>query len=64
MLKSFDFFRKIRTDQELTSTTGGFFTIVSIIVIKWIYLGRCILDPVLITRFLSGKILYVFISQK
>lgn len=32
MLKSFDFFRKIRTDQELTSATGGLFTIISLIV--------------------------------
>jgi hypothetical protein len=32
MLKSFDFFRKIRTEQELTSATGGFFTIISLIV--------------------------------
>ena len=33
MLKSFDFFRKIQTDQELTSTTGGVFTIVALIVV-------------------------------
>lgn len=33
MLKSVDFFRKIRTDQELTSATGGCFTIISLIVI-------------------------------
>ena len=32
MLKSFDFFRKIQTDQELTSTTGGVFTIIALIV--------------------------------
>ena len=32
MLKSFDFFRKIQTDQELTSTTGGFFTIIALVV--------------------------------
>lgn len=32
MLKSFDFFRKIQTDQELTSTTGGIFTLISLIV--------------------------------
>ena len=30
MLKSFDFFRKIQTDQELTSTTGGFFTLIAL----------------------------------
>ena len=32
MLKSFDFFRKIQTDQELTSATGGLFTLISLIV--------------------------------
>ena len=32
MLKYFDFFRKIRTDQELTSTTGGCFTILALVV--------------------------------
>jgi hypothetical protein len=32
MLKSFDFFRKIQTDQELTSATGGIFTIISLVV--------------------------------
>jgi hypothetical protein len=32
MLRSFDFFRKIRTEQQLTSATGGFFTIISLIV--------------------------------
>ena len=31
-LKSFDFFRKIQTEQELTSATGGMFTIASLIV--------------------------------
>jgi len=32
MLKSFDFFRKIQTDQELTSATGGIFTVIALIV--------------------------------
>lgn len=32
MLKSFDFFRKLQTDQELTSATGGFFTLIAITV--------------------------------
>jgi hypothetical protein len=32
MLKSFDFFRKIQTDQELTSATGGLFTLAAIAV--------------------------------
>jgi hypothetical protein len=33
MLKSFDFFRKIQTDQELSSTTGGFFTLAALAVL-------------------------------
>ena len=32
MLKSFDYFRKIQTDQELTSATGGVFTLIALIV--------------------------------
>jgi hypothetical protein len=32
MLKSFDFFRKIQTDQQLTSATGGVFTLVALVV--------------------------------
>lgn len=33
MLKSFDFFRKIQTDQQLTSATGGVFTLVALVVL-------------------------------
>ena len=58
MLKSFDFFRKIRTDQELTSTTGGFFTILSIIVYDQHYLGCCAFDYLFIAGFLSGEVLH------
>lgn len=31
-LKSFDFFRKVQSEQELSSSAGGIFTIVSLIV--------------------------------
>ena len=31
-LKSFDFFRKVQTEQELSSSAGGIFTIVSLVI--------------------------------
>lgn len=35
-LKSFDFFRKIQTEQELSSTTGGCFTLFSLVVLLFL----------------------------
>lgn len=32
MLKSFDYFRRVQGDQELSSSTGGIFTLIAIIV--------------------------------
>lgn len=44
MLKSFDFFRKIQTDQELTSATGGLFTIVALVVRLFLFRWRVYLS--------------------
>ena len=64
MLKSFDFFRKIQTDQELTSATGGIFTFIAIIVNTLPNIDRNFINLHVTHRFLPIKILHFSQHQK
>ena len=63
MLKSFDFFRKIQTDQELTSATGGLFTLAALTVRQKIMQAAAILILFSLQDFYQEKY-YTFLSIK